>query len=82
MHCGFQQKLQNRIHPQIASGGQVRGQMLGGGGQVMQELSADTRGSLDNETASPMASRTNSFATRILSLLLIIGNSPLNYEHQ
>jgi hypothetical protein len=82
MHCGFQQKLQNRIQPQIASGGQVRGQTLGGGGQVMQELSADARGLFDNETAIPMTSRTNSFANSNLSFLLIIRVSPFGYEHQ
>jgi hypothetical protein len=48
----------------------------------MQEWSADARGSLDNETAIPMASRTSSFASSNLSFPLIIRVSPFGYEHQ
>jgi hypothetical protein len=57
-------------------------QTLGGGGQVMQEWSADARGLFDNETAIPIAIRTSSFATSNLSFPLIIRVSPFGYEHQ
>jgi hypothetical protein len=82
MHCGFQQKLQNRRHPQIASGGQVRGHTLGGGGQEMQLASADTFGPPDSRTTFAIISRTNtnSLPTNFLRSLLIIRVSPLGYE--
>jgi len=48
----------------------------------MQEWSADTRGLLDNETASPRASRTNNFTTSNLSFPLIICVFPFSHEHQ
>jgi hypothetical protein len=82
VHFGFQQKLQNRTHPQTASGGQVRGHTVGGGGQEMQLLSADTFGPPDSRTTFAISSRTNtnSLPTSFLYSPLIIRVSPLGYE--
>src|SRR5688572_2239152 len=82
VHLGFQQKLQNRTHPQNASGGQVRGHTLGGGGQEMQTLSADTFAPPDSRTTFAIISstNTNSLPTSFLRCPLIIRVSPFGYE--